>query len=546
MNPKIATFGLLAALGLGLLPLAASIASAAPLAQSGNLLTNGSWESGYHRQDGIPELNVPDNWRLWYLDNQTFPGIGSGQVAYRPESVVWPKSQAPGSEKNTLCLDGEWTWKIFKGFAPVYIAVSQDVSGLVVGQTYRFTAPVYADIIEGASKTPPADLTAASVRLAVSPVGATWRDEKQISYGNWWNGANTTDFYFNFVYYSHIFTATSTQMTVWVEMVGRYGYGNNGFFLDNFWLTPLGQGPTFDWAPTIPPFTPTPGGPPTATSAAPTAISTGGAATAAAAPSTATPTPTATSGLPACTYTLASNGAKVHIVAAGETLWLISLACNSTVGEIKSLNGLSADTVFAGQQLIVGYEFTPTPVDTPPPLDAPTPAPGAPEESAPENGGEQAATPAAIGAAPDASVGQICATAFLDGNLNGLRDGDEALVPGAILTLTSAGVPLAAAETAADRNPQCFPNLPTGEYVIAVAPPAGFNPPPAGAQVTVAVGANENLEIPFGLTVGLTAPPGAAASASRQVWLVGTLGIVFLTIALGVGGYLFLRMNRSA
>ncbi len=71
-------------------------AAGAPLllAQSSNLLNNGSFENGYYHQDGIPELAVPLNWRVYYVDNGTFQGILPGAVAYRPETVVWNKAQA--------------------------------------------------------------------------------------------------------------------------------------------------------------------------------------------------------------------------------------------------------------------------------------------------------------------------------------------------------------------------------------------------------------------------------------------------------------------
>ena len=47
-----------------------------------NLLTNPGFEAGHHRQDGIPEITVPDGWRLHWLDNAEF--FGSDGPAARP------------------------------------------------------------------------------------------------------------------------------------------------------------------------------------------------------------------------------------------------------------------------------------------------------------------------------------------------------------------------------------------------------------------------------------------------------------------------------
>lgn len=59
---------------------------------------------------------------------------------------------------------------------------------------------------------------------------------------------------------------------------------------------------------------------------------------------------------------------KVHIVTAGETLWRIATTNGLSVSQLKTLNGLTTDTIFVGQTLRLQGEntATPTPVKAAP------------------------------------------------------------------------------------------------------------------------------------------------------------------------------------
>lgn len=125
------------------------------VAQQANLLTNPGFEEGYYNQDGIPEIAVPTGWRMHWVDGQPFPG--SNGNAARPETVVWNIKDAPPNEQTLFFRDGSYALKIFKGWAPVYAGLSQDVSGLEVGRRYRLAIPIYIDIVEtyeGGKKSP--------------------------------------------------------------------------------------------------------------------------------------------------------------------------------------------------------------------------------------------------------------------------------------------------------------------------------------------------------------------------------------------------------
>ena len=135
-----------------------------------NLLTNPGFNAGYHHQDNVSELAVPDGWQLYYVDNDTFPGCGT-PPAFRPESVVWNIEDAPEHEKDLFFLDGNYCLKVFKAHAPVYFALTQEITGLTPGARYRFAAQVYPDIVmgyEGGKKVRPQDPWHAEARVGWS------------------------------------------------------------------------------------------------------------------------------------------------------------------------------------------------------------------------------------------------------------------------------------------------------------------------------------------------------------------------------------------
>ena len=140
-----------------------------------NLLVNPGFEEGFSHQDGIPEITAPNNWRVHWLDGVTFPG--SNGVANRPETVVWNIKDAPPEEQTLFFRDGSYAFKLFKNWGPILAGLSQDVTGLEVGRRYRFTAPIYVDIVKKYTdrKIPPEDLDAGQVRLGAGPTGSTCR-----------------------------------------------------------------------------------------------------------------------------------------------------------------------------------------------------------------------------------------------------------------------------------------------------------------------------------------------------------------------------------
>lgn len=136
-----------------LLPLLAIIvllvAGAATLparAQSGpNLLENPGFENGHFAQDGIPQITVPNGWRMHWSNREKI--FGGEWDTTRPETIVWNIKGAPPGEE-FFWKDGAYTMKIFNTWAPLWAAMSQDVEGLQVGRKYRLSVPIYIDVFE--------------------------------------------------------------------------------------------------------------------------------------------------------------------------------------------------------------------------------------------------------------------------------------------------------------------------------------------------------------------------------------------------------------
>ncbi|MBI3764030.1 MAG: LysM peptidoglycan-binding domain-containing protein [Chloroflexi bacterium] len=354
----------LGAVVIALTLLAAAQSRRPAAAQPPNLLTNPGFEAGYHRQDSIPELGVPNEWRLHYLDGQSFPGVPAGYVAYRPESVVWYIQDAPVEERSLFFLDGNYTLKVFKPWAPLYAALSQDVGGLQPGAVYEWNANVFVDVIDhydsSGKKVPPSnEPEAVMLRLGVSSWGATWRDESRISYTPWWTAGNTRPFHQTYLALRQLFTASSSRVTVWVEMASKFAYVNNGFFMDAFSLR-LVNPPTPDAASS----TPTAAGPtptPTTQAASPTPTATPISATASpTATVVVTPTATPTSAFTAAPTTASSPtpaasatpGYTLYTIRSGDTLYRIASRYGLTTAELAAYNGITNTwRIYAGQAI---------------------------------------------------------------------------------------------------------------------------------------------------------------------------------------------------
>lgn len=545
--------------------------NAVTTAQGQNLLKNPGFEEGHHYQNDIAELVVPDNWLLHWLEKTSFDGADN-RPAFRPNTVVWNSGDAPTNEKSLFWKDGIYTFKAYTTFAPLYAALSQDVSGLEVGRRYRLTAPIYVDVFadyQNSQKIAPGELDHAQMRLGASPVGAPWLDASQISYSGWVDGNNTSPFYQAYTTLNFDFTASKTDMTVWIEFRARYPHPNNGFFMDGFSLVALD----------------TTGVPPTVNPNAPTAN-----------PNAPTADPNAPTSTPLPTATPRADGAVVHIVQSGDTFWNIAIQYASTLGTtpeqaltlIKELNGNPA-FINVGQELVIvppSTQAQPTAVATQAALatdSAPDETTSAETPAATSAATESAeTTPAATEAAataqptavPTISTGSVCVSSFDDKNGDGTRDPNtEGLLSDAALKLLRNNNTVATYISDGLQDTYCFEDLEPDTYQLSFSPPNNYRATTqdngwlsvtSGAKLPVAFGAKFDAtavsvapqatsatDDTADNTASVQATPAATAiavdvasdagEASNNIGLiVGGAGILLLIIA-GVGVLLLRR-----
>jgi LysM repeat protein len=226
--------------------------------------------------------------------------------------------------------------------------------------------------------------------------------------------------------------------------------------------------------------------------------------------------------IPIYTPTPGPDGRIIYIVKANDTLLGISLITGVSVDELRGLNNLINDTIYEGQKLILGLggpvEVTPTPGPTPTAtqiLPTPSPKPG---------------------------KGDLCILLFNDLNGDSIRQESEASIPdGAISFGNRAGSVSENVASGIGLEPQCFVDLPEGDYTISVAMPEGYNPT-TETNYELPLKAGDKTYLNFGAQANsstiaeapIIPPPGGGRSP-----LLGIIGVLFLLA--GIGAAIFAR-----
>jgi len=264
---------------------------------------------------------------------------------------------------------------------------------------------------------------------------------------------------------------------------------------------------------------------------------------------TSTPAPTrAAPPTPQYTPTPRPDGAVVHVVQEGDTLFGIALQYNVPLDELRRLN---AGTLGPNDLLQIGQEI----IISGAPLTLPTPTP-TPETAAPT----AAPTEAAPIQTPAPAVAGLCVSAYYDRNGDGIQQPEtEGLLPNAVFTLVSTTGPAGSYTTDGISEPYCFQNLTAGNYVLRQTPPAGYQPVGPG-EWGVALSAGQISALQLGYTRATETPgeaqPTAAPSSTEEAngsssGLSKTLntilkisGAIVLLLALGVAA-LFVLSRRG-
>jgi len=185
-------------------------------------MPNGSFEEGHYNQNGVPELQLPNKWRLEWDEGPTGLGNESWDNYVRPEARVLSTAFLPPHEHNLYIYNGQHTVKVFKGSGAVSIRLLTDVT-LEPG-TYVIEAKMFADIVQGfenKQKIWASDPSAAEFQFIVGNGGTFW------TYQNF-GQINVHNF---------TFTVDEPQtITVGIALRGRYALSNNGWFIDDLSL----------------------------------------------------------------------------------------------------------------------------------------------------------------------------------------------------------------------------------------------------------------------------------------------------------------------
>lgn len=231
----------------------------------------------------------------------------------------------------------------------------------------------------------------------------------------------------------------------------------------------------------------------------------------AAPPAQMTPFPTPTPG---------PDGRILYTVQEGDTLWRVAAISGLTVSELRALNGIGANEIIVpGQVLLLGFggPALQTPTVAPPPVRL-TPTPS-----------------------PQPGTATLCVLLFHDVNGDAVRQEEESGLPGgAISILSRDGTVSITDQTNGGSDPQCYADLPAGDYNLSVAVPDGYNPTTlmnlaltlqGGDETYVDFGAQENTA--QAASGELVPEPGGHSP------LLGLLGMLLILSGIGLGAYLW-------
>lgn len=418
---------------------------AQPVRQTGaNLVDNPGFEG-----IGLPVTNSSPNPNNWTRD--TFSGAQYGEIYSpsgwvtwweegefkRPECKVIP-NQHPFNAEPTRIYQGYYSGMCFTFFGKQHAGYYQVVRDIPPNS--KVQASFYAHAWTSNKDNPPTtdqegDPYAFYFRVGIDPNGGTDPFSSNVV----WSSPYYHYDEFGLVGPLEGTVGESGAATMFMEAYGKWPNKHNDAYMDNPSLKLVAPGET---------PTPTPP-PPPPTSETP-------------------PTPQG----PQYTPTPRPDGAIVHTIESGDTLFGLAIAYDVPVDQIYELNDLGPnDLLSLGQEIVIsvsGDAAQPTPTPSPQPETA---APEATEEPTSPEGGSGG--PAA---APAEGKASVCVLAFYDANANMFREADEGemLLPNAEINLLAQSGPVDSRTTDGISEPWCFTDLEPGNYILRHSPPPGY------------------------------------------------------------------------
>ncbi len=473
---RVSTAVLVIAMLLGMMPILSLAApSRAPTAQEGtNLLRNPSFEAdwgteGSHRtmvfpRDGGAELRLigniftPPGWTTWFFHDHR---ADANQGRDQPEVTdAWSHHDA------RRVRSGEKAIRLFTFYRRHDAGFYQVVDGLQPGASVQFSAHAQAwscgETTEDATSC--GDPWSIVFRVGIDPQGG----QNPFAPSVVWSGDHKSPDTYSLIGPVTARVGAQGSVTVFLRSTTRWANKHNDAYWDDARLVTTAPGDPA--TPPPPPDEPEPTEPPEEQP-------------------TETPGPSPT---PLPTATPRPDGAIVHVVAAGETLFGIARMYNVPANQIRELNAGSIgpdDMIRVGQELVISVPDE-APAATPVP-ETPTPTPDAEPEATPTP--EPDPDPE-----PDPEGSSICVLAFHDRDSDGTRDPDtEELLPNVSFTIADASGVVDEYMTDGVSEPYCFTGLAPGSYRVIQQPPGGYEATGPTEQ-NVALAEGTSFDFQFG------------------------------------------------
>ena len=229
---------------------------------------------------------------------------------------------------------------------------------------------------------------------------------------------------------------------------------------------------------------------------------------------------------PAPTALPRPDGAMVHVVKAGDTVFGLALQYDVPMDQILQLNGLTKDSlIHVGQELVISAPPATSTLDA-----APDRAGAAPTATS---------LPAtAVAMIEPSGKTQLCVRAFDDQNADGVMSRSEELVKDTLFQVSDqSGKTIVSYTSDGMSEPHCFARLTPGEYLISVEPAPGTQPT-SDERWSVMLDKGTTATVDFGSRL-------TRRSRRLRAGGDGAIGLVLAAAVLGGIGVLIYRQRRG-
>lgn len=228
---------------------------------------------------------------------------------------------------------------------------------------------------------------------------------------------------------------------------------------------------------------------------------------------------------PAPTALPRPDGAMMHVVKAGDTVFALAFQYDVPMDQILQLNGLTKDSIIrVGQELVIS---------APPPAAA-TPAV---ENAAPAPMATSLPATAVVMVEPSGKT-QLCVRAFEDQNADGVLSRSEALLKDTSFQVSDrSGQAIVSYTSDGMSEPHCFTRLTPGEYLVSVKPASGAQPT-SDQRWSVVLDKGTTATVNFGSR--LTTKNVASSSGAE-----GAIGLALAAVVLGGIGVMIYRQRKG-